>query len=220
MFGHGSRFKTVKWPTALYDIHGALDTLGRYPALWRGPEADPDDRGALAELVAYLIAYNVADDGTVTPQSCYRGFEEYSFGQKKRPSPFRDRPPPAGAAAVRGSPRRSRCGGCHCAHQLQGRHRHRPPTEAAAARARQAPISLASCAAFPTGNVTSDRLLAVGRRSAYSRPRAPGLPLHFWRYGRMDRSVSHARSTAVGVACSGGLARLFEFTVDRTADPG
>lgn len=88
MFGHGSRFKTVKWPTTWYDIHGVLDTLGRYPALWRGPAADPDDRRALAELVACLIAYNIADDGTVTPRSCYRGFEGYSFGQKQRPSPF------------------------------------------------------------------------------------------------------------------------------------
>ena len=88
MFGHGSRFKTVKWPTAWYDIHGVLDTLGRYPALWRGPDADPEDRRSLVELVACLIAYNVADDGTVTPRSCYRGFEDYSFGQKKRPSPF------------------------------------------------------------------------------------------------------------------------------------
>jgi hypothetical protein len=88
MFGHGCRFKIVKWPTTWYDLHGVLDTLGRYPALWRGPGADPDDRRALAELVACLIAYNVAADGTVTPQSCYRGFEDYSFGQKKRPSPF------------------------------------------------------------------------------------------------------------------------------------
>jgi hypothetical protein len=88
MFGHGSRFKTVKWPTTWYDVHGVIDTLGRYPALWRGPEADPDDRRALAELVACLIAYNIADDGTVTPRSSYRGFEDYSFGQKQRPSPF------------------------------------------------------------------------------------------------------------------------------------
>lgn len=88
MFGHGSRFKTVKWPTTWYDVHGVLDTLGRYPALWRGPDADPEDRRSLAELVACLIAYNVADDGTVTPRSCYRGFEDYSFGQKKHPSPF------------------------------------------------------------------------------------------------------------------------------------
>jgi hypothetical protein len=88
LFGHGYQFKVVKWPTTWYDIHGVLDTLGRYPTLWRGSDADPDDRRALAELMACLVAYNVAADGTVTPQSCYRGFEDYSFGQKKRPSPF------------------------------------------------------------------------------------------------------------------------------------
>lgn len=88
MFGHGYRFKVVKWPTTWYDVHGVLETLGRFPALWRGPGADPGDRTALTELVACLVAYNLAPDGTVTPQSCYRGFEEYSFGQKKRPSPF------------------------------------------------------------------------------------------------------------------------------------
>jgi hypothetical protein len=88
MFGHGSRFKIIKWPTTWYDIHGVLDTLGRYPSLWRGRDADPADRRALTELVACMLAYNVAADGTVTPQSCYRGFENYSFGQKKQPSPF------------------------------------------------------------------------------------------------------------------------------------
>ncbi|NTW39071.1 MAG: hypothetical protein HGA44_04160 [Cellulomonadaceae bacterium] len=88
MFGHGYRFKVVKWPTTWYDVLGVLDTLGRFPALWRGPDADPDDRRSVAELVACLVAYNVAADGTVTPQSCYRGFEDWSFGQKSVPSPF------------------------------------------------------------------------------------------------------------------------------------
>ncbi len=88
MFGHGYRFKIVKWPTTWYDVHGVMDTLGRFPELWRGPTADPDDRQALTELLACLIAYNLAPDGTVTPQSCYRGFEAHSFGQKKQPSPF------------------------------------------------------------------------------------------------------------------------------------
>jgi len=88
MFGHGVAFKTVKWPPCWYGILGVLDTLGRYPALWRGPDARPVDRAALAELVACLVAYNVDADGMVTPRSCYRGFEAHSFGQKKRPSPF------------------------------------------------------------------------------------------------------------------------------------
>ena len=88
MFGHGRQFKTVKWPTCWYDVHWVLDTLGRYPELWRGSAARPEERQALAELAACLIAYNFAPDGTVTPRSCYQGFERFSFGQKKAPSPF------------------------------------------------------------------------------------------------------------------------------------
>jgi hypothetical protein len=47
-----------------------------------------DDRQSLAELVACLIAYNLYPDGRVIPRSCYQGFEAYSFGQKKQPSPW------------------------------------------------------------------------------------------------------------------------------------
>lgn len=88
MFGHGTQFKTVKWPTFWYDVHYLLDTVSRYPSLWRGPDADPADRRAVAELVACLVAYNFDIDGTVTPRSCYQGFADHSFGQKKRPSGF------------------------------------------------------------------------------------------------------------------------------------
>ena len=87
-FGHGTQFKTVKWPTFWYDVHALLDTIGRYPQLWRGPDADPTARHGIAELVACLVAYNFDADGTVTPRSCYQGFATYSFGQKKRPSAF------------------------------------------------------------------------------------------------------------------------------------
>lgn len=88
MFGHGMAFKTVKWPVTWYGAYAVLDTLGRYPQLWRGPYSDPADRAALAELAACLVAYNVGPNGWVTPRSVYRGFESFSFGQKKRPSPF------------------------------------------------------------------------------------------------------------------------------------
>lgn len=86
MFGHGSRFKTVKWPPFWYSVLAVLDCLGRYPQVWR--EGPVEDRRAVAELVACLVAYNVAADGTVTPRSAYRGFEGFSFGQKKQPSPI------------------------------------------------------------------------------------------------------------------------------------
>ncbi|HET7247492.1 MAG TPA: hypothetical protein VFJ07_21960 [Streptosporangiaceae bacterium] len=88
MFGHGMAFKTVKWPVTWYGAYAVLDTLGRYPKLWRGQGSDPADRAALAELAACLVAYNAGPDGWVVPRSVYRGFETFSFGQKKRSSPF------------------------------------------------------------------------------------------------------------------------------------
>lgn len=87
MFGHGKTFKTVKWPPTWYRAHALLDTLGRFPDLWRGPDAR-SDRRSLAELVACLIAYNAAEDGRVVPRSTSRGFDEFSFGQKRQPSAF------------------------------------------------------------------------------------------------------------------------------------
>ncbi|GBE21495.1 hypothetical protein BMS3Bbin01_00840 [bacterium BMS3Bbin01] len=88
IFGHGTRFKTIKWPPFWYGSYWVLDTLSRYPELWSGPQAELDDRRLIAELAACLIAYNVGGGGTVTPRSCYRGFDSFSFGQKKEPSPF------------------------------------------------------------------------------------------------------------------------------------
>lgn len=88
IFGHGLAFKTVKWPPFWYSVLAVLDALGGYPECWSGAEARPEDRHSVAELAACLVAYNVDADGRVTPQSCYRGFEGFSFGQKKRPSPF------------------------------------------------------------------------------------------------------------------------------------
>lgn len=87
MFGFGVHFKTVKWPPFWFDVHWMLDTLGRYPELWQ-KKAHPEDRKALAEMAACLLAYNFSPDATVTPQSCYQGFEQFSFGRKQQPSPF------------------------------------------------------------------------------------------------------------------------------------
>jgi hypothetical protein len=81
-FGHGRQFKIIKWPPTWYGAHALLDTVSRYPQLWRGANADPEDVRSLAELAACLVAYNVSAEGTVTPRSTYRGFETFSFGQK------------------------------------------------------------------------------------------------------------------------------------------
>jgi hypothetical protein len=86
-FGHGVQFKTVKWPPTWYSAYGVVDTLGRFPELWRSDPSGPEAR-ALAELTACLLAYTVSADATVTPRSVYRGFERHSFGQKREPSPL------------------------------------------------------------------------------------------------------------------------------------
>jgi len=90
MFGHGRRFKTVKWPSLWYDAYSVLDALSRYPAVWDGPApaTRPDHRQAVCELTACLVAYNFDASGRVTPGSCYRGFEDYSWGQKRTASPL------------------------------------------------------------------------------------------------------------------------------------
>ncbi|MDY0087963.1 MAG: winged helix DNA-binding domain-containing protein [Coriobacteriia bacterium] len=87
-FGHGYQFKSVKWPSSWYDALWVLDTVGRYPEVWRDPQARSEDRRSLAELAACLIAYNFDSDGTVTPRRVQRGFEAFSFGQKHLASPF------------------------------------------------------------------------------------------------------------------------------------
>ena len=87
-FGHGYQFKSVKWPNFWYDALWVLETLSRYPGLWRGPEATTQDRQALCELAACLVAYNFDADGRVIPSRTYRGYESFSFGNKKKPSPF------------------------------------------------------------------------------------------------------------------------------------
>jgi hypothetical protein len=89
MFGHGRQFKRVKWPATWYNSLTVLDAVGRYPELWASSDSRADDVRAIAEITACLIAYNVDPaTGMVTPRSCFQGFEEFSFGQKKRPSPY------------------------------------------------------------------------------------------------------------------------------------
>jgi hypothetical protein len=87
-FGHGYQFKSVKWPNFWYDVLWVLETVGRYPDVWRGARSRSQDRRSVAELAACLIAYNFDADGAVAPKRVYRGFEDFSFGQKRHPSPF------------------------------------------------------------------------------------------------------------------------------------
>jgi len=87
MFGHGPRFVAGKWPPTWYDASAVLEALAPYPSAWKGRTASVEDRRSAAEIVRALAAA-FGPDGFVTPRSCYKGFEDYSFGQKKRPSPW------------------------------------------------------------------------------------------------------------------------------------
>jgi hypothetical protein len=64
-----------------------LEALSDYPAAWKSKSAATEDRESVAEI-ARTLASNFGPDGMVTPRSCYKGFETYSFGQKKVPSPW------------------------------------------------------------------------------------------------------------------------------------
>jgi len=87
MFGHGRRFVDGKWPPTWHDAAGVLEGLAAYPAVWKTKGAAAEDRQSVAEIVRAL-ASTFSADGTVTPRSCYKGFEDWSFGQKKLPSPW------------------------------------------------------------------------------------------------------------------------------------
>jgi hypothetical protein len=87
MFGHGKRFVAGKWPPTWYDAAAVLEALAPYPTVWKGKRAATADRQSTRQIVEAL-AGTFGPDGLVTPRSCYRGFEGYSFGQKKQPSPW------------------------------------------------------------------------------------------------------------------------------------
>jgi hypothetical protein len=72
-FGHGRQFKIIKWPPTWYGAHALLDTVSRYPQLWRGANADPEDVRSLAELAACLVAYNVSLDVDVAALASSKG---------------------------------------------------------------------------------------------------------------------------------------------------
>ncbi len=88
MFGHGKAFKTVKWPPTWYRVDAVLDAVSRYPSAWGGASSHAAGRGAVVEMLACLLAYNFDSAGRVTPKSAYKGFEGFTFGQKKSPSAF------------------------------------------------------------------------------------------------------------------------------------
>jgi hypothetical protein len=79
MFGIGTEFRKLKYPFVWYDILHVTDVLSRYPRA----AADP----RLVEMVAEVTA-QADEDGRYTAGSMYRSWKEWSFADKKAPSPW------------------------------------------------------------------------------------------------------------------------------------
>jgi hypothetical protein len=84
-FGHGRRFVEGKWPPTWYDASAVLEAIAAYPAAWKSAAAAAPDRKSALQIVRALAA-NFGPDGMIRPRSCFKGFEGWSFGQKKLPS--------------------------------------------------------------------------------------------------------------------------------------
>ncbi len=79
MFGIGTDFRKLKYPFVWYDILHVVDVLSRYPA------ALQDAR--LEEMVAEIAA-QADSGGRYCAGSMYRSWKDWSFADKRNPSPF------------------------------------------------------------------------------------------------------------------------------------
>ncbi|MHA1299889.1 MAG: hypothetical protein ACTSO9_10675 [Candidatus Helarchaeota archaeon] len=79
MFGHGRKFRMPRAPFLWYNIGTVLDATSHYPELVKTQ--------AFHELIAVSqIAFN--EHGEIIPKTVFRDFKNFSFGQKKEPSPW------------------------------------------------------------------------------------------------------------------------------------
>ncbi len=108
MFGHGARFKTVKWPSLWYDVLRTVETLALYPAVWDGPAADrggPPRRRRARRVPRGVQRGRGRARHAAILHARLRG---HSFGQKKAPSRLRDRARRRGGPTLRRPRRRDR----------------------------------------------------------------------------------------------------------------
>jgi len=79
MFGHGSGFKKLRPPFFWYNIGGVLDATSRYPELVKNE--------SFQDMLSIVIS-KADEKGLFTPESIYRDFRTWSFGQKNTWSPW------------------------------------------------------------------------------------------------------------------------------------
>jgi hypothetical protein len=79
LFGAGTHFCKIKYPTIWYDILHVVDVLSRFPFVHE------DHR--FLEMVGTLTE-QADKDGRYTATSMYRAWKSWSFADKKQPSPW------------------------------------------------------------------------------------------------------------------------------------
>ena len=79
LFYMGTDFSKLKAPLVWYDILHVLDVLSQFP--WLGGDA------RLQEIVSIVRAKSDGQ-GRFTPESVWKTWDEWDFGQKKTPSPW------------------------------------------------------------------------------------------------------------------------------------
>lgn len=79
LFGIGTTYRRFKYPFVWYDILHVADVLSRFP------NAAVDPR--FGEMVETITA-QANNDGLYTAGSMFQPWKEWSFGDKKRPSPW------------------------------------------------------------------------------------------------------------------------------------
>ncbi len=79
LFGMGTDFARLKAPLIWYDVLHVLEVLTRFPWLRQDPR--------LQEL-AGLVRGKADTQGRYTPESVWKAWSEWDFGQKKVPSPW------------------------------------------------------------------------------------------------------------------------------------
>ena len=79
MFGIGSTFKKLKYPNIWYDILHVVDVLSRFAS------AIKDER--FQEMMS-VVNSKQQEDSSFIPESIWKAYGDWSFGQKKQSSPW------------------------------------------------------------------------------------------------------------------------------------
>jgi hypothetical protein len=79
MFGLGSTFKKLKYPNVWYDVLHIVDVLSRFRYA--------RDDARFHEMLDLIFSKQSENSGFI-PESVWRAYSDWSFGQKKKTCPW------------------------------------------------------------------------------------------------------------------------------------